>query len=75
MAMQQYSDHVTLLPPLSPRAFPSTGFEVIDPSQKVKEERLPFYNRDHYYPIRISEVLKDRYQVIAKLSFSISSTV
>ena len=75
MASQQYSDQVMLLPPLPPRAFPLTGFEVIDPSQMVEEERLPFYNRDHYYPMRIGEVLKDRYQVVAKLGYGASSTV
>lgn len=26
-----------------PRRFPSSGFEVIDPSQQVEEERLPRY--------------------------------
>ena len=41
----------------------------------VEEERLPFYNRDHYYPMRIGEVLKDRYQVVAKLGYGASSTV
>ncbi|CZS94516.1 uncharacterized protein RCO7_11684 [Rhynchosporium graminicola] len=71
MASQQYSIQAMLLPPLPPRAFHSTGFEVIDPSQLVEEERLPFYNCDHYYPMRISEVLKDRYQVVAKLSYSL----
>ncbi|CAM6001882.1 unnamed protein product [Sphagnum balticum] len=60
MASQQYSDRV--LPPLPPREFQLTGFEVIEPSQMVEEERLPFYNRDHYYPMRIGEVLKNRYQ-------------
>lgn len=75
MASQQYSDRVMVLPPLPPRAFQSTGFEVIDPSQMVEEERLPFYNRDHYYPMRIGEVLKDRYQVVAKLGYGASSTV
>jgi len=61
MASQQYSDQVIVLPPLLPPDFQSTGFEVIDPSQIVEEERLPFYNRDYYYPMQISEVLKDRY--------------
>lgn len=75
MASQQYSDRVMVLPPLPPRAFQSTGFEVIDPSQLVEDERLPFYNRDHYYPMRIGEVLKDRYQVVAKLGYGASSTV
>jgi len=75
MASQQYSDRVMVLPPLPPRAFQLTGFEVIDPSQMVEEERLPFYNRDHYYPMRIGEVLKDRYQVVTKLGYGASSTV
>lgn len=75
MASQRYSNRATPLAPLSPRDFQSTGFEVIDPSQMVEEERLPFYNRDHYYPMRIGEVLKDRYQVVAKLGYGASSTV
>ncbi|KAH6723270.1 kinase-like protein [Leptodontidium sp. MPI-SDFR-AT-0119] len=75
MASQRYSNRATPLAPLSPRDFQSTGFEVIDPSQMVEEERLPFYNRNHYYPMRIGEVLKDRYQVVAKLGYGASSTV
>ncbi|OCL05752.1 kinase-like protein [Glonium stellatum] len=69
---ERHSNPVTLLPP---REFPSTGFEVIDPSQSVEEERLPFYNRDAYYPMRIGAVIKDRYQVVAKLGYGTSSTV
>jgi hypothetical protein len=60
---------------LLPREFPSSGFEVIDPSQVVEEERLPFYCRDEYYPMRIGAVIKDRYQVVAKLGYGTSSTV
>lgn len=51
------------------------SFEVIDPSQMVEEERLPSYNRNHYYPMRMGEVLKDRYRVVAKLGYGASSTV
>lgn len=72
MASQQYSTHPMAL---SPRDFQSTKFEVIDPSQMVEEERLPFYNRDHYYPMRIGEVIKDRYQVVAKLGYGACSTI
>lgn len=72
MTSRQFSTQVTVLPP---REFQSTGFEVIDPSQMVEEERLPFYNRNHYYPMRIGEVLKDRYQVLAKVGYGTSSTV
>jgi hypothetical protein len=55
---ERRSNPVTLLPP---REFPSIGFEVINPSQSVEEERLPFYNRDAYYPMQIGAVIKDRY--------------
>ncbi|TVY15297.1 Serine/threonine-protein kinase SRPK [Lachnellula arida] len=63
---------VALLPP---REFPSSGFEVIDPSQMVEEEQLPFYNHQDYYPMRIGEVIKDCYQVVAKLGYGTSSTL
>ncbi|KAI5464238.1 kinase-like protein [Mariannaea sp. PMI_226] len=61
--------------PLRPRQFPSSGFEVIDPSQRLEEERLPFYKREDYYPMRIGEVLQDRYQVVAKLGYGTGSTL
>ena len=72
MASRKYSSPATQL---LVREFPSSGFEVIDPSQKVEEERLPFYSHDDYYPMRIGEVIKDRYQVVAKLGYGTSSTV
>ncbi|OAA59540.1 protein kinase-like protein [Niveomyces insectorum RCEF 264] len=58
-----------------PRAFQTTGFEVIDPAQKVEEERLPCYRSDEYYPVRMGEVLQSRYQVVAKLGYGVTSTV
>ncbi|AEO59543.1 hypothetical protein MYCTH_2128605 [Thermothelomyces thermophilus ATCC 42464] len=30
----------------SPRVFPSSGFQIIDPSDKVEGQKLPFYERD-----------------------------
>ncbi len=58
-----------------PREFPTSGFQVIDPSDKVEEERLPFYNRDAYYPMRMGEVVGGHYQVVAKLGYGTTSTV
>jgi len=72
MAPQKHSNPVMLLPL---REFPSSGFEIIDPSQIVEEERLPFYDHNDYYPMRIGEVIENRYQVVAKLGYGTSSTV
>lgn len=72
LASRKYSTPVMLLPP---REFPLSKFEVMDPSQIVVEERLPFYNYDEYYTMQIGEVIKDRYQVIAKLGYGTRSTV
>ncbi|KAJ5115187.1 hypothetical protein NUU61_000946 [Penicillium alfredii] len=41
----------------------------------VEEENIPGYVAARYYPTRIGEILKDRYQVVGKLGFGASSTV
>lgn len=61
--------------PQQPRKFPTTGFEVVSPGQKLEEERLPFYVRDEYYPMQIGEVIYQHYQVVAKLGYGTSATV
>jgi hypothetical protein len=58
-----------------PRVFPTGGFQVIDPSDKVEEEKLPFYKRDDYYPMRMGEAIGEHYQVVAKLGYGTTSTV
>ncbi|KAL2167291.1 hypothetical protein VTG60DRAFT_1450 [Thermothelomyces hinnuleus] len=58
-----------------PRVFPTSGFQIIDPSDKVEEEKLPFYERDEYYPMHMSEVIGGHYQVVAKLGYGTTSTV
>ncbi|KAK6211636.1 protein kinase [Colletotrichum tabaci] len=74
MASRKYSSSTTTMA-LPPRAFPSSGFKLIDPSERVEEERLPFYNPKDYYPMRIGMVLEDRYQIVAKLGYGTTSTV
>ncbi|KAK1142857.1 hypothetical protein N8T08_007291 [Aspergillus melleus] len=58
-----------------PRAFPTTGFEILDPSRALEEETLPDYLKERYYPVHIGEVFKSQYQVITKLGFGSASTV
>lgn len=61
--------------PAPPRSFPTSGFEVLDSSKGVEEETLPTYRAEKYYPVHIGEVLGDRYQVVAKIGYGVTSTV
>lgn len=58
-----------------PRSFPTTGFEELDPSEPIEEERLPKYRCDNYYPVHIGEIFASRYQSITKLGFGAASTI
>lgn len=61
--------------PLSPRTFPSSGFEVIDVWLKIEEETLSFYDPRMLYPVHIGEIFQGRYQVITKLGWGAHSTI
>lgn len=43
--------------------------------QPIEEQTLPFYHERHYYPVRIGEIFKNRYSIIAKLGYGAYSTV
>ncbi|KAI8665641.1 Protein kinase domain-containing protein [Fusarium sp. Ph1] len=62
-------------PPEEPRSLPTSGFSLIDQSQKVEEEGLPGYVADRFYPVHLGEVFHGRYQAVAKLGFGSSSTI
>lgn len=47
----------------------------IPATKPVEEECVPRYNPRHFYPVRLYEILHDRYQVVAKLGWGTSSTV
>ncbi|KAG6062017.1 hypothetical protein E4U32_002699 [Claviceps aff. humidiphila group G2b] len=58
-----------------PLAFPSNGFYVMPADEKFEEETIPGYKSSDYYPVRIGEVFRDRYQAVGKLGFGRTSTV
>ena len=43
--------------------------------EAIEEQSLPRYHERHYYPVRIGDVFKDQYRVIAKLGYGAYSTV
>ena len=59
----------------TPLNFSNPNFVRIPTAQAIEEETIPGYVAAQYYPTRIGEVFKDRYQVISKLGFGASSTV
>lgn len=59
----------------TPRVFPTSGFELLDPSCKIEEETLPTYSSEKYYPVQQGRILNDRYQVISKLGYGVTSTI
>jgi serine/threonine-protein kinase SRPK3 len=44
-------------------------------SEKVEEEAIPGYAATRYYPVRIGQIFRNRYQVAGKLGFGTTSTV
>ncbi|GFN13388.1 putative protein kinase [Aspergillus tubingensis] len=44
-------------------------------AELIEEECTPRYKPDHYYPVRLYDILNDRYQITAKLGWGTSSTV
>jgi serine/threonine-protein kinase SRPK3 len=60
--------------PEAPRAFPVTAFPIIDPTEQVEEEDLPGYAAEVYFPVKLGDVLHDRYQILAKLGYKLWST-
>ncbi|KAG6111894.1 hypothetical protein E4U13_004546 [Claviceps humidiphila] len=58
-----------------PLAFPSKGFPVIPTDEKIEEETLPNYVASRFYPVKIGEIFRARYQVVGKLGYGVTSTV
>ncbi|KAG8156846.1 hypothetical protein KVR01_013259 [Diaporthe batatas] len=61
-------------PPSPAREFPSSGFHNFAKSRKIDEENYSWFSHKEFYPVRIGQVIRDRYQVITKLGYGTSST-
>ena len=72
--MASFLRRLTWARPWKPLAFTNPNFQRLQLDVKVEEERLPDYKASRYYPVRLGEVLKDRYQIVGKLGFGASST-
>lgn len=55
--------------------FPTTGFETVNASEILDEERFEAFKKERYYPVNIGDVFSSKYQIIGKLGFGVTSTV
>ncbi|KAI1164940.1 kinase-like domain-containing protein [Nemania serpens] len=55
--------------------FPQEGFQVLPADRKLEEETLNHPPEVHYYPVRLGEIFRMRFQVVTKLGFGHWSTV
>ena len=62
--------------PASPvREFSQSSFRLLDSTEKLEEETLPWYSPEKFYPVKLGEIFQSRYQVIGKLGYGGYSTV
>jgi hypothetical protein len=57
------------------RRFSFSGFVELNHTERIEEETLQCYDAEKYYPVRLGDVFRSRYQTIAKLGYGVSSTV
>ncbi|KAH6910765.1 kinase-like domain-containing protein [Coprinopsis sp. MPI-PUGE-AT-0042] len=53
--------------PWKPIKYPTSGFEILQNSQRIEEETWDWYTPDEFYPAEVGEVLKSQYQIVGKL--------
>lgn len=54
---------------MRPFNFPQDGFQLIPADTKFEEETLDQPPSVHYYPTRLGEIFRLRFQVVAKLGY------
>jgi serine/threonine-protein kinase SRPK3 len=61
--------------PSPPMCFPTSGFETVNASKILDEERFEEFKKGQYYPVNIGDIYSSKYQVVGKLGFGVTSTV
>lgn len=58
--------------PCKPSPLPA---KILPTADLVEEEHTPHYKPQHFYPVRLYEILNNRYQIATKIGWGTSSTV
>ncbi|GLB19749.1 hypothetical protein AtubIFM61612_009665 [Aspergillus tubingensis] len=70
-----YSRHLFTCPLWPVRNYSQSTHPLLDPTEKLEEETLPWYSPEGFYPVRVGEVFQSRYQVVGKLGYGGYSTI
>lgn len=55
--------------------FGNSKIRTLQSDQKLEEEAYNTISKGRYYPMRISDIIKNGYQVVGKLGYGLGSTV
>lgn len=55
--------------------FSNPNFKSLPSDQKIEEEAHDAISQGRYYPMRIGDVIENKYQVVGKLGYGLGSTV
>lgn len=55
--------------------FSNSNFKTLPSDQKIEEEVHDAISKGRYYPVRVGDIIKNRYQVVGKLGYGLGSTV
>lgn len=58
-----------------PKRFDQSHAPMLNSSETLEEEDLPGYSPHHYFPVKIADVYDERYQMLSKLGYGVTSTV
>ena len=55
--------------------FSNPNFKILPTDQKIEEEAHDAISKGRYYPVRIGDIIENKYQIVGKLGFGVGSTV
>ena len=74
-AFWHFARHLVREPEPQLLRFSNSNFKTLPSHLKVEEETHDALSKGKYYPIRIGDVIVNKYQVVGKLGYGIGSTV
>ena len=55
--------------------FSNPNFKILPTDLKIEEEAHDAISKGRYYPVRIGDIIENKYQIVGKLGFGVGSTV